>query len=197
MKATPEPTSFDLAMMRLAIDQAHNAATVGEVPVGAVIVREGKVIATGYNHPIGGHDPTAHAEVHALRAAATTLRNYRLADCSLYVTLEPCVMCCGAMMHARIRRLFYGARDPKTGACGSVVDVMAERRLNHHTAVQGGLLAEDCAGLLSDFFATRRAAARRAAAGSAEGPDAPATPNNNAVPKDVIEVEFLDEPPDD
>ena len=197
MEATPEPTSFDLAMMRLAIDQAHNAATVGEVPVGAVIVREGKVIATGYNHPIGGHDPTAHAEVHALRAAATTLRNYRLADCSLYVTLEPCVMCCGAIMHARIRRLFFGTRDPKTGACGSVVDVMAERRLNHHTAVQGGLLADDCARVLSEFFAARRAAARGAGARVAEG-EAPApAPDNNAVPRDGIEVEFLDEPPGD
>lgn len=162
MESTPEPTSFDIAMMRLAIDQGRNAAIVGEVPVGAVIVHEGKVIATGYNHPVAGHDPTAHAEIHALRAAATILRNYRLVDCSLYVTLEPCVMCCGAIMHARIRRLFYGARDPKTGACGSVVDVMTERRLNHHTAVRGGLLAEDCGRLLSDFFAARRAAGRHA-----------------------------------
>ena len=196
MEAMPDPTSFDLAMMRLAIDQAHNAATVGEVPVGAVIVREGKVIATGYNHPIGEHDPTAHAEIHALRAAATTLRNYRLVDCSLYVTLEPCVMCCGAIMHARIRRLFFGARDPKTGACGSVVDVMAERRLNHHTQVQGGLLADDCSRLLSEFFASRRAAARETGAIDTPAARRPSG-NNNAVPGDGIEVEFLDEPPGD
>ena len=184
-------------MMRLAIDQAHNAATVGEVPVGAVIVHERKVIATGYNHPIGGHDPTAHAEVHALRAAATTLRNYRLADCSLYVTLEPCVMCCGAIMHARIRHLFFGARDPKTGACGSVVDVMAERRLNHHTSVQGGLLADDCARLLAEFFAARRAVARQAGEAGTKRTARRGSPNNNAVPEDGIEVEFLDEPPGD
>jgi tRNA(adenine34) deaminase len=175
--------SFDLAMMRLAIDQAHNAATVGEVPVGAVLVRDRQVIATGYNHPIGSHDPTAHAEIRALRAAAEQAGNYRLTDCSLYVTLEPCAMCCGAMIHARIRRLFYGASDPKTGACGSVVDLMAEPRLNHHAQVHSGLLAEDCGRLLRDFFATRRRRADRA--------------NNNAAPDGGIEVEFLDYQPDD
>ena len=177
------PERFDLAMMRLAIGQAHRAAALGEVPVGAVIVRGDEIIATGYNHPIGGHDPTAHAEIQALRAAATQLGNYRLVDCSLYVTLEPCAMCCGAIIHARIKRLFHGAADPKTGACGSVLDLMADRRLNHHTHVLGGLLAEDCGRLLSDFFAARRAARP--------------VPNNNAVPKDGIEVEFLDNPPDD
>jgi tRNA(adenine34) deaminase len=184
---TQEPTSFHLAMMRLAIDQAHNAATVGEVPVGAVIVRDRQVIATGYNHPIGAQGVDLRMRGGIMRAAATTLRNYRLAGCDLYVTLEPCAMCCGAILHARIGRLFYGAPDPKTGACGSVIDVMAERRLNHHTTVQGGLLADDCGRLLSDFFVERRKAARRAAGAA----------NNNAVPGDGIEVEFLDEPPDD
>ncbi len=178
--------SFDLAMMRLAIDQALNAATVGEVPVGAVIVRAQRVIATGYNHPIGMHDPTAHAEIRALRSAAEQLGNYRLVDCSLYVTLEPCAMCCGAILHARVRRLLFGAADPKTGACGSVVDLMADPRLNHHTQVQGGLLADDCGHLLSTFFAARRQARRSA------GPPA----NNNAALSSGIQVEFLDEPPD-
>lgn len=148
---------FDLAMMRLAIEQAQLAAAHGEVPVGALIVRDHEVIATGFNQPIGSHDPTAHAEICALRAAAMQLENYRLAGCSLFVTLEPCAMCCGAMIHARIERLYFGAPDPKTGACGSVVDLMADRRLNHHTQVHGGLLAEDCGQLLRDFFAQRRA----------------------------------------
>ena len=113
-----DTTSTDLAFMRLAIDQAHNALLVGEVPVGAVLVKDGTVIATGYNHPIGMHDPTAHAEIRALRAAAELLGNYRLVDCELFVTLEPCAMCSGAIMHARLRRLVFGASDPKTGACG-------------------------------------------------------------------------------
>ena len=175
-------TSFDLAMMRLAIDQAHNAATVGEVPVGAVIVRDQRVIATGYNHPIGSHDPTAHAEVRAIRAAGALLGKYRLSDCALYVTLEPCAMCCGAIIHSRMRRLFYGAPDPKTGACGSVIDLMAERRLNHHAAVTGGLLAEECGTLLSDFFAARRRAGR---ASRDPAPDHGSSPG--------IAVEFLDD----
>ncbi len=151
------PSPFDLAMMRLAIDQARNAWAVGEVPVGAVLVHEGRVLATGYNRPISSHDATAHAEIGALRAAGALLANYRLVDCDLYVTLEPCVMCAGAIMHARLRRLFYGARDPKTGAAGSVVDLFAEARLNHHTAVAGGVLADECGALLSSFFAERRA----------------------------------------
>ena len=148
--------SFDLAMMRLAIDQAHNAATVGEVPVGAVIVRDRTVIATGFNHPIGSHDPTAHAEIRALRAAAEQAGNYRLTDCSLYVTLEPCAMCCGAMIHARIKRLYYGATDPKTGACGSIVDLPAIAHWNHHGVFSGGILADECGALLRRFFAERR-----------------------------------------
>ncbi len=146
--------------MRLAIEQAHKAWALGEVPVGAVLVHEGRVLATGCNQPIGAHDPTAHAEIRALRAAAEQLGNYRLVDCDLYVTLEPCAMCAGAIMHARIRRLVYGARDPKTGVCGSVIDLMAETRLNHHTQVQGGVLADECGGLLSAFFAMRRRARR-------------------------------------
>ena len=162
-EAAPGDDPRDPAWMRLAIDQARNAWAVGEVPVGAVLVREGRVLATGYNQPIGGHDPTAHAEIRAIRAAAELLGNYRLVDCDLYVTLEPCAMCAGAIMHARIRRLVYGARDPKTGACGSVVDLMAEQRLNHHTQVTGGVLADECGAMLSEFFASRRRAAREAA----------------------------------
>ncbi len=119
--------------MRLALDQAHNAWALSEVPVGAVIVKDKKVLATGFNQPIGNADPTAHAEIRAMRAAAQLLGNYRLTDCELYVTLEPCAMCAGAMQHARIKRLIYGAADPKTGACGSVIDLFAEPRLNHHT----------------------------------------------------------------
>lgn len=142
--------------MHLALDQAHNAWALSEVPVGAVIVRDGQVIATGFNQPIGNHDPTAHAEIQAMRAAAELLGNYRLVDCDLYVTLEPCAMCAGAMQHARIRRLVYGAADPKTGACGSVVDLFEEPRLNHHTTVRAGVLAGEAGALLSRFFAERR-----------------------------------------
>ncbi len=162
--ADPQAGAPDAAWMRLAIDQARNAWTVGEVPVGAVLVREGRVLATGYNQPIGSHDPTAHAEIRALRAAAELLGNYRLVDCELYVTLEPCAMCAGAIMHSRLKRLVYGARDPKTGACGSVVDLMAEPRINHHTQVTGGVLADECGGLLREFFAERRRRERAAAA---------------------------------
>jgi len=146
----------DEVAMALALDQAHNAWAMGEVPVGAVLLRQGQVVATGFNQPIANHDPTAHAEIQALRAGAAVLGNYRLADCTLVVTLEPCAMCAGAIQHARIGRLVFGARDPKTGACGSVVDLFAEPRLNHHTEVQGGVLAERCGKLLSDFFAERR-----------------------------------------
>lgn len=144
--------------MRQAIDQAHNAWALGEVPVGAVLVRDGEVIATGFNQPIGTHDPTAHAEIMALRAASSLLGNYRLPGCELYVTLEPCAMCAGAMMHARLARVIYGAADPKTGACGSIVNLFDENRLNHHTEVVSGVLAEDCSSVLKEFFAERRAA---------------------------------------
>jgi tRNA(adenine34) deaminase len=129
---------------------------MGEVPVGAVLVHDGRVLATGFNQPIANHDPTAHAEIQAMRSAATLLGNYRLAGCTLYVTLEPCAMCAGAIQHARIARLVYGARDPKTGACGSVVDLFAEPRLSHHAEVTGGVLAERCGRVLSEFFAERR-----------------------------------------
>lgn len=146
----------DEFFMRLALDQAHNAWALGEVPVGAVIVKDGQVLATGFNQPIGNADPTAHAEIQAIRAAAEMLGNYRLNHCELYVTLEPCPMCAGAIMHARISRVIYGAADPKTGACGSVADLFAEPKLNHHATVRGGVLAGECAALLSRFFAERR-----------------------------------------
>lgn len=192
-------TEFDRAMMRLALDQALNAATVGEVPVGAVIVRDEQVIATGFNHPIGSSDPTAHAEVRALRAAAEVSGNYRLPDCDLYVTLEPCAMCAGAILQARIRRVFFGARDPKTGVCGSVIDLMADHRLNHQTVVTGGLLEDACARTLSSFFVERRArqrARRGASADAARQAGQPGARNENAVASDGIEVEFLDDPAD-
>jgi len=140
-----------------ALDLARQAATLGEVPVGALVVKEGKIVGRGFNQPIGRHDPTAHAEVMALRDAAATLGNYRLPGCTLYVTLEPCVMCVGAIIHARIARVVYGARDPKTGAAGSIVDLFGEDRLNHHAEVTAGVLAGECGALLSSFFAARRA----------------------------------------
>ena len=142
--------------MREALALAQSAQARGEVPVGAIVVREGAIVGRGGNAPITGNDPTAHAEIAALRAAGAALGNYRMPDCDLYVTLEPCAMCAGAIMHARIRRLVFGARDPKTGACGSVIDLFAEKRLNHHTTVQGGVLAGECGALLSGFFAGRR-----------------------------------------
>jgi len=146
----------DEIFMRMALDLAAEAARAGEVPVGAVVVQGDTIIGRGFNAPIANHDPSAHAEMTALREAARRLRNYRLPGCSLYVTLEPCVMCAGAIQHARIARLVYGARDPKTGACGSVVDLFAEPRLNHHAQVQGGVLAAESAALLQAFFAARR-----------------------------------------
>ena len=155
--------------MRLALDQAHNALLVGEVPVGAVILREGKVIATGYNRPITTHDPTAHAEIVALRHAATLLRNYRLPECELFVTLEPCAMCAMALVHARLKRVVFGAADPKTGAAGSVIDLFAQPRLNHHTTVVGGVMDQACGQLLRDFFADKRARRRRAGDEAADG----------------------------
>jgi tRNA(adenine34) deaminase len=149
--------------MQLALAEAQRAWAQGEVPVGAVVVKDGAVIATGYNQPIGRHDPTAHAEIMALRAAAERLGNYRLPGCELYVTLEPCAMCSGAMMHARLARVVYAAIDPKTGACGSVLDLFAQEQLNHHTDVVGGVLADEASAMLKGFFAERRAAARRPA----------------------------------
>jgi len=148
--------------MQLALGQAQHAWQHGEVPVGAVVVCDGEVIATGFNQPIGQHDPTAHAEIVALRAAAARVGNYRLPGCTLYVTLEPCVMCSGAMMHARLARIVYAATDPKTGACGSVLDLFAQEQLNHHASVEGGVLATEASAMLRAFFAERRAAARAA-----------------------------------
>ena len=148
---------FDAAMMREALTLAEEAATRGEVPVGAVVVREGAIVGRGFNCPISSSDPTAHAEIGAMRDAAAAVENYRLAGCTLYVTLEPCAMCAGAIMHARIGRVVYGAADPKTGACGSVVDLFGEHRLNHHAEVTGGVLADDCGRALSAFFTARRA----------------------------------------
>ncbi len=182
-----QPDAADLAFMRLALDQAHNAWLLGEVPVGAVIVREGKVIATGFNRPIGDSDPTAHAEIIALRQAASLLDNYRLHGCTLYVTLEPCAMCAMAMMHARLDRVVFGARDPKTGAAGSVVDLFSETRLNHHCAVLGDVDAQACSQLLQDFFRERRRQTRN------EEP-VRADPDAGANPARGIEVTHLDEP---
>ena len=147
----------DEIFMRVALELAKKAEGLGEIPVGAVVVKNGEIIGRGFNAPISRHDPSAHAEMMALRDAAQRLANYRLVDCELFVTLEPCLMCAGAIMHARIARVVYGASDPKTGVCGSVVDVFAERRLNHHTEVTGGVLAEECGAMLSKFFALRRA----------------------------------------
>ena len=151
--------------MRSALELAGQAQEAGEVPVGAVVVKDGTIIGRGYNRPISAADPTAHAEVMALRDAARHLGNYRLADCTLYVTLEPCVMCVGAIFHARIARLVYGAADPKTGACGSVIDLPAEIRLNHHMQVTGSVLAEEGGSKLKQFFAERRKLATERSAG--------------------------------
>lgn len=145
--------------MRFALAQARAARAAGEVPVGAVVVRKGRAIGRGHNTPVGAHDPTAHAEIAALRAAARALGNYRLGGCTLYVTLEPCAMCVGAMLHARIDRVVFGAADPKAGAAGSVVDLPGNPRLNHQTQVQGGVMADECGALLRDFFKARRVTA--------------------------------------
>ncbi|MGP1628598.1 MAG: tRNA adenosine(34) deaminase TadA, partial [Giesbergeria sp.] len=146
--------------MQLALAEARAAADAGEVPVGAVLVRGNEVLATGRNAPLQDHDPTAHAEIAALRAGARRLGNYRLSDCTLYVTLEPCAMCSGAMLHARLARVVFGAADPKTGAAGSVLDLFANLKLNHQTQVVGGVRAEECSALLDTFFKGRRSEQR-------------------------------------
>ncbi|MBK9160134.1 MAG: tRNA adenosine(34) deaminase TadA [Nitrosomonadales bacterium] len=143
--------------MRQALELAGQAQAAGEVPVGAVVVKDGEIIGRGYNAPISRHDPSAHAEMMALRDAAQRLGNYRLVGCEMFVTLEPCAMCSGAIFHARIGRVVFGARDPKTGAAGSVLDLFTDPRLNHHARIEGGVLADECGKLLSDFFARRRA----------------------------------------
>lgn len=142
--------------MREALSMAQAAECLGEVPVGAVVVKGGEIIGRGFNTPIGDADPTAHAEIAALRDAARKMGNYRLPGCELFVTVEPCAMCAGAILHARIARVVYGARDYKTGVHGSVVDLFAVERLNHHTTIEGGILAEECAAIISAFFAERR-----------------------------------------
>jgi tRNA(adenine34) deaminase len=165
--------------MAEALALAHAAQARGEVPVGAIVVSDGTIVGRGGNAPIAGNDPTAHAEIAALREAAHALGNYRLPSCELYVTIEPCAMCAGAIMHARIRRLVFGAPDPKTGACGSVVDAFANPQLNHHTTVSGGVLEAECGAALKSFFAERRRAireARAAACAAANGESAPPEP---------------------
>lgn len=146
----------DEHFMGAALELARRAWREGEVPVGAVVVRDGQIVGRGHNRPVSGHDPSAHAEIEALRDAARRLGNYRLPECELFVTIEPCVMCSGAVLHARIRRVIYGAADPKTGACGSVIDLFSETRLNHHTRIVSGVLAQECGDLLRRFFSERR-----------------------------------------
>jgi len=153
---TDPAAGSDEYFMRMALDLAAKAALAGEVPVGAVLVKDGLVVGTGFNHPIGLHDPSAHAEMRALRDAAGKFENYRLPGCDMYVTLEPCAMCAGAMLHARLARVIYGATDTKTGVAGSVLNLFAQGQLNHQTSVTGGVLAEECGNMLSAFFAQRR-----------------------------------------
>jgi tRNA(adenine34) deaminase len=188
------PEVFDETAMRLALDQALNAQLAGEVPVGAVIVRRTEagpqVVATGYNRPITTNDPTAHAEIVALRHAAQLAENYRLPDLELYVTLEPCAMCAMAVMHARLRRVVFAAADPKTGAAGSVVDLFGNRSLNHHTELLGGVLAEPAGALLREFFSERRAQLRSERDVAAGGNDSAPIPTG-----EVIESQPPDDPP--
>jgi tRNA(adenine34) deaminase len=150
------PNEQDAEFMKMALMQAHQARDAGEVPVGAVLVANQQVIASGHNQPIGNHDPSAHAEIVTLKAAGAALNNYRLPETTLYVTLEPCMMCCGAIMHARVSRLVYGASDAKTGCVHSVMKLFDNAQLNHHTMVEGGVLADECAQVLKDFFKERR-----------------------------------------
>ncbi len=164
----------DESFMRLALEQARAAWAAGEVPVGAVVLRDGEVVGRGWNRPISAHDPTAHAEIVALRDAAQRLGNYRLPGCTLYVTIEPCAMCTGAIFHARIARVVYGAADPKTGVAGSVLDLYAEPRLNHHAEVTGGVLAGECGGMVSGFFAERRGGVVAGGGGVGVSPSPPA-----------------------
>jgi tRNA(adenine34) deaminase len=150
------PNEQDAEFMKMALMQAHQALDAGEVPVGAVLVVNQQIIASGHNQPIGNHDPSAHAEIVTLKAAGAALNNYRLPGTTLYVTLEPCMMCCGAIMHARVSRLVYGASDAKTGCVHSVMKLFDNAQLNHHTMVEGGVLADECAQVLKDFFKDRR-----------------------------------------
>jgi tRNA(adenine34) deaminase len=197
------PSSFSPADehgMRLALSQALNAQLAGEVPVGAVILRHTEagpqLVATGYNRPITTHDPTAHAEIVALRHAAQLLQNYRLPDCELFVTLEPCAMCAMALMHARLKRVVFAAADPKTGAAGSVLDLFADPRLNHQTALLGGVLAEPAAALLRQFFADRRAQhrAQREALRAGAAPGAAAVAESLIPAGESTELHDLHDP---
>lgn len=156
MNTFPAVTESDREWMRHALDLAHRAGAEGEVPVGAVIVKDGRLTGEGWNRAIELNDPTAHAEILALREAGKRLGNYRLSDCSLYVTLEPCAMCAGAMLHARLEQVFFGAADPKTGALGGTFDLYADYPHNHHVTTQGGLLEIECSSLLKQFFRARR-----------------------------------------
>jgi tRNA(adenine34) deaminase len=151
-----EGLKSDATFMREALGLARQAWALGEVPVGAVVVCNGAIIGRGFNQPITSNDPTTHAEIVALRDAAKHLKNYRLVDCDLYVTLEPCMMCVGAMFHSRIKRVVFGAMEPKTGVCGSVINLPGEAKLNHHAVFEGGLLADECSAMLKAFFAERR-----------------------------------------
>ncbi len=157
MTAELEDVSLDLFWMQHALELAKQAAAEGEVPVGAVLVHDNNVLGEGWNRPIASHDPTGHAEINALRAAANTVGNYRLVDTTLYVTLEPCVMCAGAIIQARVKRVVYGATEPKMGAVESVFDVLADPRHNHRPEITGGIMAEQCASQLQEFFRARRA----------------------------------------
>lgn len=149
-------TTTDIAWMEQALDLARQAAALGEVPVGAVLVRDGSLLAQGYNHPIAGSDPTGHAEIHALRNAAQALGNYRLPGSTLYVTIEPCTMCVGAIIHARVERLVFGAREPRAGAVVSQLQLLDQSHYNHRVKWSEGVLAEQCSGLISEFFRARR-----------------------------------------
>jgi tRNA(adenine34) deaminase len=172
--------STDQLFMRAALQQAQNAQLVGEVPVGAIVVRGNTIIGTGFNQPIGSHDPTSHAEIVALRQAAHSIGNYRLPDCDLYVTLEPCAMCVGAMLHARLRRVVFGAFDRKTGAAGSVMNLFSEMAINHHTEAVGGVMTAESMALLRSFFEERRA--KRAQAVERTAPVvAPRVPDHTAT----------------
>ena len=149
-------TDEDLKFMKLALELAKKAELKNEVPVGALVVRDGKIIGRGMNTSISDYDPTSHAEINAIREAAKAIKNYRLKDCTIYVTLEPCAMCVGAIQHARIEKIIYGARDPKTGACGSMIDLISVKEINHHAEALGGILEKECGQILKDFFLSKR-----------------------------------------
>ena len=149
-------TEEDFKFMQLALNLAKKAELEDEVPVGAVIVKNGEVIGQGMNTSISDHDPTSHAEINAIREAAKKIKNYRLKDCSIYVTLEPCAMCVGAIQHARIEKVIYGASDPKTGACGGVINLIGIKEINHHAEAVGGILEKECSQMLKDFFLSKR-----------------------------------------